>query len=100
MVLLKLKSIGVGHPDTIGRVCLSSAGFFNHRQRVIFGATSEWIPIILGVPRGSLLGPLLFILYTIDMFEMENRLYAYADDSTQLAVVFKQRDRPAVCSLP
>ena len=45
------------------------------------GATSEWIPIVSGVPRGSVLGRLLFILSTIEMFELvENRLYAYADD--------------------
>ena len=43
--------------------------------------------------------PLLFILYTSEMFElMENRLYAYADDSTLLAVVRKPADRPAVAA--
>ena len=44
-------------------------------------------------------GPLLFILYTSEMFELvENRLYAYADDSTLLAVVRKTADRPAVAA--
>ena len=48
-----------------------------------------------------MLGPLLFILYTSEMFVLvENILYAYADDSTLLAVVRKPADRPAVaCSL-
>ena len=33
------------------------------------------------------------------MFELiENRLFAYADDSTQLAVVGKPADRPAVAA--
>ena len=51
------------------------------------------IPIISGVPLGSVLGPVLFILYTSEMFELvENRLFAYADDSTLPAVV----RRPAV----
>ena len=52
-------------------------------QRVVVdGATSEWIPIVSGVPQGSVLCPILFILYTSEMFELlENRLYAYADDS-------------------
>ena len=70
----------------------------NRRQRVeVDGATSEWIPIISGVPHGSVLGPLLFILYTSEMLEIvESRLYAYADDSTLLAVVFNPADRPDV----
>ena len=41
-------------------------------------------------------GPLMFILYTSEMFELvENRLYAYADDFTLLAVVRKTTDGPA-----
>ena len=54
----------------------------NRRQRVVVdGATSEWISIVSGVPQGSVLGPLLFILYCREMFELvEYRLYAYADD--------------------
>ena len=56
--------------------------FSNQRQRVaVDGAISEWIPIVSGVPHGSVLGPLLFILYTHEMFELEeNRLNAFADD--------------------
>ena len=46
-----------------------------------------------------MLGPLLFIIYTRDMFKLvENRLFAYADDSTLLAVVRKSADRPAVAT--
>ena len=61
--------------------------------------TSEWIPIVSGVPQGSVLGSLLLILYTSEMFELvESRLYAYADDSTLLAVVRKPADRPAVAA--
>ena len=47
-----------------------------------------------------MLGPLLFILYTSytsETFELvENRLFAYADDSTVLAVDHKPADRPPV----
>ena len=48
----------------------------NHRQRVVVdGAHNEWILIALGLKHGTIWGPLLFILYASEMFElMENRL--------------------------
>ena len=48
---------------------------------MVNGPNSEWIQIISSVPPGSVLGVLLSILYTSEMFELvENRLYAYVDD--------------------
>ena len=92
----KLKYIGVG--GSLLSICTEF--FPNSRQRVMVdGAVSEWIPIISGVPQGSVLSPLLFVLYTSEMFRLvENRLFAYADDSTLLAVVSKPADRPAVAA--
>ena len=93
-LLFKLKSIGVG-----GSVLSTCRDFLsNRRQRVVVDyATSEWILIVSGVSQRSVLGPLLFILCIGEMFEMvENKLYAYADDSILLAVVRMQADRPAV----
>ena len=46
-----------------------------------------------------LLGPLLFILYISEIFDLvENRLFAYADDSTLLAVIRRPSDRPTVAA--
>ena len=66
---------------------------------MVDGAASEWIPIISGLLQGSVLGPCVFILYTSEMFELvENRLLAYAHDSTLLAVLRKPVNRSAVAA--
>ena len=84
-LLFKLKSIGVG--GSVLSICTEFLS--DRRQRVVVdGTASEWIPTISGMPQGSVLGLLLFIIYTSETFELvENRLFAYTDDSTLLAVV-------------
>ena len=49
---------------------------------------SKLVDVVSGVPQGSVLGPLLFLLYTSKIFSvLENKLIGYADDSTLMAVV-------------
>ena len=92
----KLKSIAVG--CSVSSICTEFLS--DRRQGVVDdGAASEWIPIISGVPQGSVLGPLLCVLYTSEMFELvDKRLFAYADDSTLLTVVRKLADRSSVAA--
>ena len=46
------------------------------------------VNIVSGVPQGNVLGPLLFHLYTTELFSiLDNKLICYADDSTLIAVV-------------
>ena len=95
-LLFKLNSIGVG-----GCVLSICREFLSDRRRrvVVDAAASEWIPIVTGMPQVSVLGPLLFIINASKMSELvENRLFAYADDFTLLAVVRKLADRPAVAA--
>ena len=61
----------------------------NRSQHVMVdGCGSNLVNVVSGVPHGSVLGPLLFLLYTSELFSiLENKLIGYADDSTLIAVV-------------
>lgn len=54
-------------------------------QRVrINGILSEPLTIVRGVPQGSVLGPLLFVVYLNDMFDLalNGKIRCYADDTS------------------
>ena len=52
------------------------------------GCRSKLVNVVSGVPQGSVLGKLLFLLYTSELFSiLENKLIGYADDSTLIIVV-------------
>ena len=58
---------------------------------------SKLVNVVSGVPQGSVLDPLLFLLYTLELFSiLESKLIAYADDSTLMAVVPSPGVRVAV----
>ena len=61
----------------------------NRSQHVmVSGCRSKLVNVMSGWPEGSVLGPLLFLLYTSEFFSiLENKLIGYADDSTLIAVV-------------
>ena len=93
-LLYKLKLAAVGGP--IFNVLKNFLS--NRRQRVsVDSSFSHFKPVLSGVPQGSVLGPLLFILYTADMWHnLENQLLAYADDATLYASITFPIDRVSV----
>lgn len=93
ILLKKLKYFGFGE---------QASAFFKHylenrRQRVKVGTgVSSYLSIHRGVPQGSILGPILFSLYTADFSSLirYSTVHQYADD-TQLYYSFS----PSNCFL-
>ena len=84
-LIVKLRQLGVGGPFISILPEFSS----DRLQRGVGdGQSNDYRNAISGVPQGSLLGPLLFILHTHDMcFCLENILVSYVDDTTLLVLI-------------
>ena len=77
-LIFKLKSYGVE-----GELLLLLKNYLHNReQRVVLnGQTSEWKRIYSGVPQGSVLGPLLFLIYINDLADgITSTCKIFADD--------------------
>ena len=85
-LLFKLKSNGIE-----GNLYNLIESFLCDRfQRVVLnGQNSKWEKISAGVPQGSILGPLLFLIYINDISEnLESNVKLFADDTSIFSVVF------------
>ena len=61
----------------------------NRKQRVVLnGEASDWAPIQSGVPQGSVLGPLLFLIFINDLEAgIISQIKFFADDTSLYSVV-------------
>ena len=74
----KLCSVGIG-----GYVLSILTQFLSNRsqQVMVNGCRSKLVNVVSGLPQGSVLGQLLFLLYTSELFSiLENKLIGYPDD--------------------
>ena len=84
-LLFKLKSAGVS-----GSLLTLFSDYLNDRkQRVVLpGVSSSWTSVKAEVPQGSILGPLLFLLYINDIVEdLNSSIRLYADDTSLYIIV-------------
>ena len=64
------------------------------RQRVkVSGATSTWANVTTCIPQGSVLGPLLFVIFINDIEESLSSSYLFADDPELFKIIKNNTNR-------
>ncbi len=72
----------------------------NAKQRVVInGTTSDWAPVTNGVPQGSVLGQVLFMIYIYDIDDGFNNFTAkFADDTKIGNCYLRLRQAKTICA--
>jgi hypothetical protein len=89
-LMLKINSLGIS-----GSIFKWIENWLQDREQkvVMLGSSSRWIKVKSGVPQGSVLGPLLFLIYINDIDEVvASKILKFADDTKLYGVVANQQD--------
>ena len=84
-LIYKLKRCGVS-----GQLLSLIQNFLKNRKQrtVLNGQASNWGDILAGVPQGSILGPLFFLVYINDLTEnLKCNVKLFADDTSLFTIV-------------
>jgi len=84
-LLFKLRQNGIN-----GKLLILLENYLkNRKQRVVInGSESDWGDIESGVPQGSVLGPLLFLIYINDLEDgIKSQVKFFADDTSLFSIV-------------
>ena len=88
--MLKVKSFGI-----VGRIYDWIEDWLEGREQrfVLLGKSSNWTTVISWVPQGSVLGPLLFLIYINDLDDsIRSKVLKFADDTKVFSVVSNAND--------
>ena len=84
-LIYKMKCIGItGMPLKLLQNFLQN----RHQQILVNGQCSSWAPVFVGVPQGSVLGPLFFLIYINDLTKaISSTKKLFADDTSIFSII-------------